>query len=121
MNSQSHQQTAEALSADLYAGAKLILLTEDGELPERLVRAYGGMAGHAAPLAAQLPGTLSDRVRDLHRALTGGAEGGLEFLPDVVARLTRDQQVRVAMDVADLADALALEVSNARTDGGPVD
>jgi len=109
----NHQQTAEALSADLYTGATLILLTEDGTLPERLTRAYTDMAFHAAALAGQLPAALGGRILALHQVVTGGAEPGQALDPAAVAgavhALSRPEQVRVAMDVADLADDLEAE------------
>jgi hypothetical protein len=110
----NHQQTAEALSADLYTGAKLILLTEYGTLGERLAHAYSDMAGHAAPLAAQLPTELRDRVIGVHRTFTGGAEPGTAVdgaaVRNRVEAMARDEQIRAALDVAELADELDLEV-----------
>jgi len=109
----NHQQTAEALSADLYSGATLILLTEDGTLPERLTRAYAGMAFHAAALAPQLPAALGGRILAIHEVLTGGAQPGEALDPAAVemavGALSRPEQIRVAMDVADLADDLEAE------------
>jgi hypothetical protein len=113
----NHQQTAEALSADLYAGAKLILLTEDGTLADRLTRAYTDMAAHAAPLAAQLPGGLGLRVLTLHETFTGGAEptNAVEraAVRTFVDALPRDELTRAALDIAELADDLDLEVRSA--------
>ncbi len=123
----NHQQTAEVLTADLYGGAKLILLTEDGTLPERLVRAYADMGAHAAPLAEQLPGHLGRRVIALHGILSGGA--GLHDHPDAatvagaVAGLPPEERIRAALEIADLADELDVTVRAAHsviaTDDGP--
>ena len=113
----NHQQTAEALSADLYTGAKLILLTEDGTLADRLTRAYADMAAHAAPLAAQLPEEFGRRVLSLHTTFTGGEGTGAAADGGAVRRcidaLGRDGQIRAAMDITELAEDLDREVKAA--------
>ena len=119
----NHQQTAEALAADLYSGAKLMLLTEDGTLAERLVRAYGDMAIHATQLAEQLPRTLGRRIVSIHETLTGGAVVGRRDeqadLRHMIGTMGRDEQIRVAMDIADLADDLDRQVRTGHTDSIP--
>jgi hypothetical protein len=109
-----HRQTAEALSADLYTGAKLQLLTGDGTLGERLAGAYFEMAVHAAPLAQQLPGELGTRVLALHGLLSGGGEShdtpDRAAIVEAVGGLAPDQLIRAALDIADLADDLDAEV-----------
>ena len=106
----NHQQTAEALSADLYAGAKLQLLTGDGTLEERLTAAYFEMGVHAAPLAAQIPGNLGHRVIALHRTLTGGGDShdpvDRATVAAAVGSLAGDARFRAALDIAELADDL---------------
>ena len=125
MQTANHQQTAEALAADLYAGAKLVLLTADGSLQERLVAGYSDMAVHAAPLAAQLPAHLGHRVITLHRELTGG--GGTQDAPDrtavvgAVQLLGGDDRIRLALDIAELADDLDRAVRAAHAAVRPVD
>ena len=110
MSPQQHQFAAEALAADLYSGAKAILLTDDGSLGDRLWHAYADMAVHAAPLAAQMPASLKDRILALHGTLTGGA--GVSKVPDAdtvratVDGFSREAQVRGAVAIADLADDL---------------
>ena len=119
----NHQQTAEALAADLYTGAKLILLTEDGALAERLVRAYGDMAIHATQLAEQLPRTLGRRIVSIHEALTGGtATGERDQQADLratIGSMAREDRIRVAMDIADLGDDLDREVRASRSNVDP--
>ncbi len=114
MSSANHRQTAEALTAELYGGGKLILLTEDGTLSDRLVRAYAEMSVHAAPLAEQLPGHLRRRVATLHGILTGGAgmHDGVDpaAIAAAVAALRPEERARAALDISDLADDLDLEV-----------
>jgi len=114
MTTGNHQQAAEALAADLYSGAKLILLTEDGTLDERLARSFGEMAVHATQLAEQLPADLGRRILSVHSTLTGGpAEGEGHDQTGVrqrIAAMPRSEQIRVAMDIADLADSLDSEV-----------
>ena len=112
MGTGHHQQTAEVLAADLFTAARLVLLTEDGSLEQRLVRAYGEFAVHATPLAGQLPAALSVRVTALHATLSGGGAGGDGTLApaDAVAALEPEARVRVAIDIADIAGALQDEV-----------
>ena len=110
MGTGHHQQTAEALAADLFTAAKLVLLTEDGSLEERLVRAYGDLAVHATPLADQLPAALSVRVTALQATLGGGEGEGTLAPADAVAALEPEARVRAAVDIADIAGALEDEV-----------
>lgn len=120
-----HQQTAEALSADLYTGAKLQLLTGDGSLGDRLVSAYFEMAIHAAPLAQQLPGDFGPRVLSLHSALTGG--GASHDTPDraavagAVGAMGNDERIRIALDIAELADDLDTEIRATNAVNRPAD
>jgi hypothetical protein len=109
-----HRQTAEVLAADLYTGAELILLTEDGPLRERLERAYRQMALHATPLAPQLPDDLRDRMDTLHLLLTGrrtgeGRDEASDFLT-TLPTLSHDELVRAACGIADLAELLTRAV-----------
>ena len=110
----NHQQTAEALAADLYSGAKLILLTTDGTLTERISRAYVEMAVHATPLAEQIPGPLGRRIAAIHWALTGSFAGEGDVtqasLDEAVGTLSDDALVTAALEIASLADDLNLEV-----------
>lgn len=115
----NHQITALAVAADLYSGAAVILLTEDGVLADRLVRAYGQMAIHAAQLADQLPVRLGRRILAVHLDLTGDemAEGELVGEGDEQTGLRRrictmssDDRNRVALDIAQLAEDLDSEV-----------
>ncbi len=114
----NHRLTAESVAADLYGGAKTILLTEDGSIGERLVRAYGDMAIHAAQLAEQLPGSLGHRMLAVHYELTGGEPGtGRDestALRRTLAMMTKTEQSRVALDIAELADDLDHDIQAVR-------
>lgn len=114
MSSGNHQLTAEALTADLLAGAKLILLTEDGTLEERLTSAWTTMAVHALPLASQLPPVLCAKVTGITETLVGHAAGEGDDLQEelraAIAAMTREQHIRAAIEVSELCDDLDREV-----------
>ncbi len=114
----NHRLTAESVAADLYGGAKTILLTEDGSVGERLLRAYGEMAIHATQLAEQLPGSLGHRMLAVHLELTGGEPGtGRDesmALRRTLGTMTKSEQTRAALDIAQLADDLEHDIQAVR-------